>query len=75
VNINKKTDKLLESSIHALWKCKAPFTKEDIVRELKNENIVLNDFNAFKELFKDILIEENSMFRIDVTKSFNYLYK
>ena len=70
-----KNDKLIRLATNALWRCKAPFSKEDIIKELEKENIELKDFDKFKELFKDVLIEDNGLYRIDITKVFNEMYK
>ena len=64
-------NRILELTTNALWRCKSPFSKEEIINELGKENIEVKDFDKFKEIFKNILIEDNGLYRINITKAFN----
>lgn len=69
---NEHIDNLLKLTIDALWRCNSPFTKDQLVEELDKDNISLKDFDIFKEIFKDILFEDNNgMYRIDISKLVN----
>lgn len=72
MNYDKSADGLFKSAISALWRCDSPFTKEQLVEELDKDNIKLKDFEAFKTIFKDILIEDSDgMYRVDISKLIN----
>ncbi|WP_297419094.1 hypothetical protein [Clostridium sp.] len=68
--MNVNNHDLLQLSIKALWNCKQPFTKEELTNELCKLNIELLDWNTFLIIFKNVLVEIDGKYKIDISKIF-----